>query len=292
MGKKPDTTDRLPMPSMPARVPALISDFFKIVMVMVFVLPLLLFLSTAFKTNGEIVAGGLSLFPKKVTLGNFEYILNDLHIDILFYLKNSVLIIVGVMVLQFFTMIPAAYAFAKHDFFYKGQLFALILVAFMMPVQVTFITTYLLLADWNLIGTLWPQILPAGVNAFGVFMMRQAFKQIPDEIIESARLDGSNEWKTMMVIALPIVKSTLLTIALFSFVGQWNAYFWPLVMTNSEHVRPLALIVRRIATANDGEGMLWGVAMASNLFLAAPIMVVYMILNKYILRSYGYKGVK
>ena len=285
-------SSKLSLQRMLRRTPRLISDLFKIAVILLFLFPLLWFLSTSFKPNREIVAGGFSVFPKTPTLENYRYILVDLKIDILFYLKNNLLIIVGVIILQLFSMVPAAYAFAKHEFFFKNQLFSLILLAFMIPVQVTFITVYLMMAKWNLINTLWPQILPAGVNAFGVFMLRQSFKQIPDEIIESAQLDGSSEYKTMLVIALPIVKSSLLTIALFSIVGQWNAYFWPLVITNTENVRPLSLVIRRLSTANEGEGMLWGVVMAGNAFLAAPIMILYVFLNKYILSSYGYKCVK
>lgn len=293
MKTKPDYGTKLHGYSISVKkIPGLINDICKIGVILIFVFPLIWFLSTSVKPNGEIIAGGFSILPKKFTLENYAYILFDLKIDIPFYLKNSILIIIGVMTLQFFTMIPTAYAFAKHEFYFKNQMFGLVLVAFMMPVQVTFITTYLLLAKWNLLDTLWPQILPAGVNAFGVFMMRQAFKQIPDEIIESAKLDGSSEYKTMMMIALPIVKSTLLTIALFSFIGQWNAYFWPLVMTNTENVRPLSVVIRRISSSNDGEGILWGVVMAGNVFLAAPVMLLYLFLNKYILSSYGYKGVK
>ena len=136
-------------------------------------------------------------------------------------------------------------------------MFALVLVSFMIPGQITFITVYIMMANWRLLDTLLPQIIPFGANAFGIFLLRQSFLQVPEEIIEAAKLDNTPEWKIMTHIMLPMCKSTMLTIALFSFISHWNAYFWPLVMTDSDKVRPLTAIENRIwSTASTGTSLL------------------------------------
>lgn len=104
------------------------------------------------------------------------------------YLRNSLIVIVAIIILQMAVSVPAAYAYAVYEFKGAGILFAMVLVAFMIPSQVTFIATYIMFSKMKLLKTFWPQILPFGANAFGIFMMRQHFKQIPAELIESARL--------------------------------------------------------------------------------------------------------
>lgn len=273
-------------------LPQIGADLIKLAVIVVFMFPVWWLFVTSFKTYGEATAGGFTLWPKNFTWANYHYILFELNIDVLHFLKNSIIIIIGIIAIQLLTMVPAAYAFAKQDFFFKGELFGVVLIAFMMPVQVTFLTTYVQMAGWKLLQTLWPQILPFGANAFGMFLLRQSFKQIPDEIIESSRLDGASELKTLIHVLLPMTKATLVTIALFSFVSHWNAYFWPLAMTNTDKVRPLMLMVKQLSTSIDGEPLQWNIVMAANMLLVLPVMVLYVFLNKTILRSYGYKGVK
>ncbi|HEY8464341.1 MAG TPA: ABC transporter permease subunit, partial [Bacillota bacterium] len=114
--------------------------------------------------------------------------------------------------------------------------------------------------------------------------------QIPEEIIESARLDNASELKIMAKIMLPMCKSTMVTIALFSFVGHWNSYFWPLVMTDSEKVRPLTIAIDRL---KDMEyGINWNILMAGNVLLVLPILILFVFASKRIIQSFAYRGVK
>jgi sn-glycerol 3-phosphate transport system permease protein len=187
-------------------------------------------------------------------------------------------------------MIPAAYSFAKYKFVGKEFFFALVLLAFMIPGQVTFIPVYLMLADWGMIKSLLPQIIPFMSNAFGIFLLRQYFMQIPQEIIESARLDNSSEFKIIMKIMIPMSMPALATVALFSFVSHWNDYFWPLVMTDSAAVRPLTM---GIAMLRETEGISnWHIIMAGNVVLVVPILIVYAFMSKQILKAFVYSGIK
>ena len=276
-----------------AKLFSAISTILKIIFLILFLFPFWVLVVTSFKTHSETIANTFSLLPRKWSLEGYRYFLFDLHINVWTYLKNSIIITFTLLILQFIVMIPAAYAFAKHNFYFNGPLFGLVLISFMMPIQVTFISVYMMMAKAGLMNTYWPQILPFVAYAFGIFLLRQNFKQVPEEIIESARLDGASEAKLMLKIVTPMAKATLVTVALFSFVTYWNAYFWPLVMTQSDSVRPLSLMVKQISTnTGDGEGVHWNAVMASNLILVAPIVIMYIFANKRILKSYGYRGLK
>ncbi|WP_425464853.1 carbohydrate ABC transporter permease [Paenibacillus piri] len=206
------------------------------------------------------------------------------------YAKNSLIITVSILVLQLAVMIPAAYAFAKYRFAGKPLLFGMVLLAFMIPGQVTFIPVYIMMADWGLIKTLLPQIIPFMSSAFGIFLLRQYFMQIPEELIEAARLDNASEFKIIWKLMIPMSKAALATIALFSFVSHWNDYFWPLIMTDSAPVRPLTI---GIAMLRETEGISnWHIIMAGNVVLVVPILLVYLFCSKQIVKAFVYSGIK
>lgn len=269
-------------------LPQLPKDLFKLFVVLLFVFPFYWMFITSFKTYGETIQFPPTLWPKTFTLNAYKSIFSGMNLTN--YIKNSVVINMSIIALQTVVMIPAAYAFAKYEFVGKRLMFALVLVAFMIPGQITFITVYIMMADWKLLHTLLPQIIPFGANAFGIFLLRQSFLQVPEEIIEAARLDNTPEWKIMTNIMLPMSKSTMITIALFSFVSHWNAYFWPLVMTDSEKVRPLTIAIERLKDLEYGIN--WNILMAGNVLLVAPILIALIVASRKIIEAFAYKGVK
>ncbi|MCA1293450.1 carbohydrate ABC transporter permease [Paenibacillus sp. alder61] len=245
-------------------------------------------ISTSLQTFRETLAFPPTWIPAVPQWGNFAEAMRAG--PFLTYAKNSLIITVSIIVIQFAVMIPAAYAFAKYRFALKNVLFGLVLLAFMIPGQITFIPVYLMMADMDLIHTLWPQIIPFMSNAFGIFLLRQYFMQIPEEIIEAARLDNAGEWKLVRKIMIPMAKPALATIALFSFVSHWNEYFWPLVMTNSASIRPLTL---GISMLRETEGISnWHIIMAGNVVLVIPILIVYLFCSKQIVKAFVYSGIK
>ena len=265
-------------------------DVCKLAVVLCFVFPFYWMLCTAFKPYAEAISVPVTFWPKTFSLEGIESILSARNVDVMQYLTNSIIITVGTIALQMVIMIPAAYAFARFEFFGKNICFALVLLALMIPGQITYITVYLTMADWNLLDTLWPQILPFGANAFGIFLLRQGFKQIPEEIIESAQLDSASQVQIVMQIMVPMCRSVLLTIMLFSFVNTWNNYFWPLVMTNSEKVRPLTMMLVRVL---DSElGTRWNEIMAANLLVVLPVLGVYVFTSGKIIKAFTYNGIK
>lgn len=258
----------------------------KLIVSAIFVFPFLWMLSLALQSDLEVAS--LTFIPSAPTLENFRRAWEIAPFGT--YMKNSVIIIVSIIVIQTIVMVPAAYAFAKFNFKGKGILFGIILIAFMMPTQVTFIPIYYMMADFGLTNTLIPQILPFMTNAFGIFLLRQYFMQVPDELIEAARLDNASEAQVLAKIMLPMSKPGISAIALLSFVGHWNDYFWPLIMTNSDKIRPITIGVQRLRDTEGNDQ--WNVIMAGNMFLVFPILIIYIFCSKYIINSFAYSGIK
>ncbi len=208
----------------------------------------------------------------------------------LHYTKNSVIVTLSVVALQLLTIIPASYAFAKMDFKGKKILFSLILVTMMIPAQLIFLPVYLMFSKVNLINSYWSLILPWASSAFGIFLLRQRFMQVPDEIIEAAVLDNTPTWKIIYKIMLPQAKGTVITIALFTFISEWNDYFWPLVMTSNDDIRTLPLGVSMLKSTLDGIHR--NTVMAGNVILILPIVIIYLFAQKEIIKAFTYSGIK
>jgi sn-glycerol 3-phosphate transport system permease protein len=274
-------------------VKKVLSIFGRCLICLIFAFPFYWMIITSLKTYQESIQNPPTLWPQVFDLSGYVTVLTKMNLGM--YFKNSIIIIIAVMAIQMVVMVPASYAFAKYDFKGKNLMFAMVLVANMTPTVITFIPIYIMFAKMNIGGrkiltTLWPQILPFGANAFGIFLLRQSFMQIPEEIIEAARLDNTSEKGIMFKIMLPMSKATMATIALFSFVANWNAYFWPLVMCRTEEVKPIILA---IASLKELEvGLIWPTIMAGNTLVVLPILILFAIASKKIIASMAYRGVK
>lgn len=268
----------------------IVGDIFKILAMLLIVFPFYWMFITAFKTYAEAIRQPPTFWPESFSLQGMNSIFGSRNINVGNYCINSVLITVIGIIIQLIIMVPAAYAFAKYNFFGRNILFSLVLIALMIPGQVTYITIYLTMADWKLLDTLWPQILPFAANAFGIFLLRQAFMQMPNEIIESAKIDGAKIPTIILRILLPMNRSVLFTVILFSFVGTWNNYFWPLVMTHSDEVRPLTMLLVRVMDSEVGTK--WNEIMAANLLVILPVLLVYIFASQQIVKAFTYNGIK
>lgn len=264
------------------------SLLFKLAMAVFFLFPFYWMITTAFKTYGESILFPPTLIPETFSLDSFWEV--GSRIEIGHYLKNSLLVSGGVVLLQAFINIPAAYGFARYDFKGRKIMWALVMLAFMIPTQITFVSVYIMFSKAKLLKTLWPQILPFAANAYGIFLMRQSFMQVPDELVEAARMDNAGELKIMTRIILPMSKSSIITAEMFSFISTWNSYFWPLAMTRSDEVRPLTLAMQRLQDAN--QGLDWPVLMAANSMIVLPVLIMFLFLSKQIMGSFGYRGNK
>lgn len=270
-------------------LPNLVGDLLKLACVIIFVFPFYWMFITSFKTYGEAIQVPPTLWPKNFTTEAYTAIFN-MGISFERYAYNSITVTLAVVLLQCLVMIPAAYAFAKRQFIGKGFAWAIIISAMMIPGTCTYVPIYMLMAKLGMIPSLWPQIIPHGCSVFGIFMLRQAFKQVPDELLESARLDSATELQIVTRIMLPIAKSALITLCLFSFIGTWNSYFWPLVMTNNDKYRPLTMYIERVQDADVGNK--WNQVMAANVLLVGPVLVIYLFASQKIIAAFTYNGMK
>ena len=261
---------------------------FNVVLILVFFIPFYWMAITSIKTLGETLA-----FPPKfwVTNPQWENFQTALE-SIKFWdaLKNSIIVTLGILVLQVVTIVPAAYAFARYEFVGKKLSFGIVLATMMIPAQLVFLPIFLLLSKFELVNTYWSLILPQATSAFGIFMLRQNFMQVPEELIEAARLDKASEFKIIYRIMLPIARPTVVTLAMLTFIGSWNDYFWPMVLTTTDAVRTLPVAVTSLSMV-DG-GVAHNIVMAGNMFLIVPIIVVYMFAQKHIIKGFTYMGVK
>ena len=261
---------------------------FKVFMFAFFSFPLYWMFSTAFKSYKESILFPPSLIPGKVELSAFAEVFQK--IDFLHFGKNSILVSISVVLLQALVSVPAAYGFARYFFKGKKMLWGIVILSLMIPLQITFIPVYILFAKMKILGTLLPQILPFIANGYGIFLIRQSFLQLPKELMESAYLDGAGEKEIFTYIAIPHAKASILSAILISFISTWNSYFWPFVMTNKERNMPLTLAMQRLQDAN--QGVEWPTLMAANSILTLPVLILFLLLSKQILLSFGYQEEK
>ena len=209
----------------------------KLCIIVVIAFPFYWMVSTSLKDYTEALQFPPTLFPKTVHWENYTHVFEIVPIGL--YFRNSVVVSLLVLVLQYLIIVPAAYSFARHEYFGKNLFFGIVLLGLMIPQQITFLPVYFMFSKMRLLKTFIPLVLPFISNPFGIFMLRQYFMQIPQEVIEAARLDDAGNMKIMFKVMMPMAKPALITIGLLSFISTWNSYFWPLIMTSSETFRTL-----------------------------------------------------
>jgi sn-glycerol 3-phosphate transport system permease protein len=260
----------------------------KIIVMLIITFPFIWMITTSFKTVQEATAFPPSFFPKGFEWQNYRYVTGAF--PLLTYFKNSVIVAGAVLVLQYLVIVPAAYSLARCRYRFKGLLFGIVLMGLMIPQHITFVPVYMLFSKMKLLRSYVPLILPFVSNSFGIFMLRQYFMQIPQEIIEAAKLDNAGSWKIMYRIMIPMAKPALLTIGLLAFISNWNSYFWPLIMTSSDVYRTLPVGIATLKTQETVQ--MWNYIMAGNVILVLPIILVYLFANKKIRNSFVYSGIK
>jgi multiple sugar transport system permease protein len=257
------------------------------VVTFVFILPLLLMLSDAFKSSAEIVKSPPSLLPASPTLTNLQTVLTET--PYFTWYRNSLVVALAVTFLAMFTSALGGYIFAKFEFPGKNALFLLVLATMMVPFPALLIPTYLI-AHWlGILNTLWALILPAVVSAFGIFLLRQFIGGIPNDLIEAARLDGASEFAIFARIIVPLVRPALAALGVFTFLGSWNDYLWPLVAINDldKSTLPLAL-----AFFNSARSQRYDLVMAAAAMAVVPVLIVFLIFQRQIVKALVLAGVK
>ena len=236
---------------------------------------------TSLKTLPEIVRAPAYPLPSSLQFGAYREVFATQPVGR--YFINTIVMAVAIALLQIALALPAGYALAKLRFAGRGRAFALVLACLLVPAQVTFVPVFTLLGKVGLVNTFAALVLPFGVSALGTFLVRQALLSVPDEIIEAARMDGASELRIIYGLLAPMIRPTLAALFLFSFVFHYNDYFWPLVMTTDDSVRTLPLAVALLR--EQGTGVRWHIVMAGNVLLSLPVLVVFAVAQRQILRA-------
>ena len=262
--------------------------FGKCFLIFIMAFPFFWMISTALQTLQETIAVPITILPESPQWVNFSTVFKT--INVWAYLKNSIIVCVSVVFLQYLIIVPCAYSLAKFDYKAKPLIFALVMLGQMIPMQITFLPVYFMFSKIGWLNSYQSLILPFISNPFGIFMLRQYFLQVPSEVIEAAKLDDASELKIMFKVMMPMVKSALVTIGLLAFISNWNNYFWPLIMTGQEKMRTLPI---GIALLKDSDNLQrWNVIMAGNLLLVLPMLGLYIGASKKIRNAFVYSGIK
>ncbi|WP_251038895.1 carbohydrate ABC transporter permease [Agromyces sp. ISL-38] len=204
------------------------------------------------------------------------------------YLANTLIVVaIGGIGLLFMAM--AGYAFAKYDFRGKGGLFFLVIATMMIPVQVTMIPTYLILNGFRLTNTLVGIALPTLVSGFGIFLFRQFMATIPTELLEAARIDGAGELRIFLMIVLPISKPILAVQAVLTFIAGWNSFLWPLIIASDQNLYTLSV---GLALLNQQLAVNPSLQMAAASVQVVPILIVFIIFQRYVVQGFALSGLK
>lgn len=250
-------------------------------------IPLYWMVVTAFKQPTLTMKFPPEIFPKNPTLQNFESLFQ--RRDLFRWTLNSVIVAGTVTLTQIFLCAMAGYAIAKKRFPGSKLFFWIYISSMMIPKQVTIVPLYIMVANFGMVDSYAGLILPSIAAPFGVFLMRQFMLSLPNEIIDAARIDGAGEFKTFWTIILPMSKPALAVLGIFTFVGEWNSFLWPLIVTQSSKMKTLQA---GLALIQEEVPMEYAYLMAGATFAAIPMIIVFLSFQKYFLRGVTVGAVK
>jgi ABC-type glycerol-3-phosphate transport system permease component len=251
------------------------------------VLPFVWMVSTALKTSEETFVYPPTLIPRIVTLQNFARAWRAAPFGR--YFVNSIVVSVTITLSQLLLCSLAGFVFAKFRFWGRDVLFTLVLAKLMIPIQVLIVPLYLLVIRVHLKDTLMGIILPDMMGAFGIFMLRQFIMSLPDELMDSARLDGCSDLGIFWRIILPLIRPALSTFAIIIFMNIWNDFLWPLIVISSPDKRTLPL---GLAVFADEYLTSYNLAMAGALIVLIPVIVVFAVFQRQIIESVARSGLR
>jgi sn-glycerol 3-phosphate transport system permease protein len=249
--------------------------------------PLLLALSYSFMSESQIVSFPPPVLPTSPTLDNYVQVLAT--IPIARYLLNSFVVSSAVVIGQLITASLAAYAFAFLVFRGRNLLFFVFLSTLMIPWEATIIPNYMTIRTLGWLDSYQGLAVPFMATAFGTFLLRQAFLQIPRELWDSARIDGASSFRFLRTMVIPLSRPALGTIAIYGFLSTYNQYFWPLLITNQTLMRTTQV---GIAQLRDEESLRWGLIMAGVIMVAVPTLALLVLGQRQLIRGLTAGAVK
>jgi multiple sugar transport system permease protein len=242
--------------------------------------PLLWMLSVSFMPAGEATAFPPALVPSEPTLSNYRELFSRLHIAR--QAANSALLATLATALGLLTSSLAGYAFAKLRFAGRDRLFRALLVGLVVPGQVAMLPLFLLLREMGLVNTYAGVLVPSLASIFGIFLVRQYMLQIPDSLLDAARLDGAGELRIWAEIALPLARPILVTLATFTFLGSWNDFLWPLIVLGDEDLQTLPVALANLLGEHVQDVELM---MAGSVLTLVPVVLLFLAFQRHYVRG-------
>ena len=264
---------------------------FAILITLIMFFPLYWMLISSFKSTDELLLSYPTFWPRSWNPQNYTTVFSKFPMGT--FLINSLICTVGTTSLQLITGVLAAYAFSKGEFPGSNILFLLILGALMVPTQVTFIPTYIMISRLGWINTFTGLIIPESVSAYFIFMLRQNFKAVDESYLDAGRVDGMGRFGLMRHVLVPMCKPTVITVTVLAFIGGWNSYFWPKMVTTRDEYRTVSIALQQILRSFAADEIRsFNQLMAASLICVIPVVVMFLLCQRYILTGFSKAAMK
>ena len=259
--------------------------------VVVIILPLWTMAVASLSPIKSLYSGHVPLWPQSIRLSNFVDAWRSAPFGR--YYLNSILTTAAIVVLQLITSSLAAYAFAFVRFKASKLVFGLVVLAMFVPTQAVFVASYILVSDYGWIDSYKALVIPFAASAFGIFFLTQSFRSFPYEVIESGRVDGCSHLRALRSLVLPNARPALATLALINGVFHFNYFFWPLIITNTPAHRVLPVGLTTMASQSGGDQLIqWNQVMAADVFMVAPLIVLFALAQRVMVRGVARVGIR
>ncbi len=249
------------------------------------IIPFVWMLATSLKPAKEVFLG--NFFPIAPTLDNFQAVLKKVPFA-RWYLNSLIVATLSTLSVAFFDSL-VGFVLAKYEFRGKNVIFVFILSTLMVPTEMLIIPWFILSNSLNWVDTYWGIMFPGIMTAFGVFLMKQFMEGIPSELLDAARIDGVSEFGLFWRIAMPLVKPALAALCIFNFLGNWNAFLWPVIITEKMDMRTVPV---GLAFFSGEAGSAWELIMAGASMATIPVLIVFLIFQRQIIKGIALTGLK
>jgi len=239
--------------------------------------------TSALKTNDEIWQFPPTFWPKTAIWSNFVDAWNAAPFGQ--YILNSIIVAGSIVVIQILNSGMMAYALTHMKFRLKGPLTAIILISYMVPATAVYLPSYVILDKLHLLDTYAGLIISNAVSVFSIFLIRQAFLQVSHELVEAGRIVGASHLRILWTILVPLTRSSFAVLALITFIDQYNNYFWPMLITKNPNLQLVSAGLRSFFVEGGAYGLKWPLIMAASAFTIAPLLVLFVLTQRVIMRS-------
>jgi multiple sugar transport system permease protein len=269
------------------RLPAVLVNGLLLAGATITLFPLVWMVSVSLMSPGEASTFPPPLLPGRPSFANYRELFA--HVGMGRYLVNSVMLTTAVTLASLLFNVAAGYAFAKLQFAGRDRIFRLLLAALVIPSQVAMVPLFLLLKQLGLVNSYGGVIVPAMASIFGIFVVRQYALSVPDDMLEAARIDGASELRIFRSVIVPVLRPIIVTLAVFTSLGAWNDFMWPLIVLgdNELYTLPVALASLSREHVQDNEMM-----MAGSVLTILPVLLVFLVLQRYYIQGLMLGSVK